>query len=258
MFYSMTPFGVYCSAVSVAAILLNILFLVVTKLKRVEGFQEVLVFMRNIAVGYILLSLCIIALAPQCVINGQSAIFLPHGLAATLDSVVLVSTAIKIVVIVKYVDSIYKYQKNNLTCLFQHGLASFSAGIYLYTVFSFMIMFLYRYNVTCKTSVMSSVFSRRNITTFMITAGVFCVIQAVLFYYSAVDSTFLSEKLNRTEDIEAVLYRETSQSMQMQKQNEQQLQQQQQSQGQEHPQQQQGFNNENAIPRSVSNLNSSY
>lgn len=87
----------------------------------------------------------------------------------------------------------------------QHALGSLGAGVYLYTAFSFMVMFLYRYNVTCKTSLMSSVFSRRNIPTFMCTAAVFCAIQTVLFYYSAVDSAFLVERLNRTADLDAVL-----------------------------------------------------
>lgn len=48
-------------------------------------------------------------------------------------------------------------------------------------------MFLYRYNVTCKTSSLSSIFSIKNITAFLLTAGIFSLIQAVLFYYSAVD-----------------------------------------------------------------------
>ncbi|CAD5232153.1 unnamed protein product [Bursaphelenchus xylophilus] len=191
-----TSFGLYCAIVSIISILLNLLFLLVTKLKRVEGFQEVLVFMRNIAVGYILMSLCLVAIAPQQVVVNASIIFIPHGLLAQADSVLM------------------------------HGLASLGCGIYLYTVFSFMVMFLYRYNVTCKTSMMSSVFSRRNITTFLLTAGIFCVIQSVLFYYSAVDATYLSEKLNRTRDIDSILAKD--QNLQRQLQNQADIQQQQQ------------------------------
>jgi hypothetical protein len=49
-------------------------------------------------------------------------------------------------------------------------------------------MFLYRYNVTCKTNSLTSIFGNRNIAAFLCTAMVFALIQSALFYYSAVDS----------------------------------------------------------------------
>ncbi|KAI6219156.1 hypothetical protein M3Y99_01674100 [Aphelenchoides fujianensis] len=167
-------FGLFCTIVSILSIALNVLFLIVTHLTRVEGFQEVLIFMRNISVAYILLSLTILAITPQSVWTGSSLIQLPHGLL------------------------------NHAEPQYLNGLASFGCATYLYAVLCFCIMFLYRYNVTCKTSAMSSIFSRRNITAFLISAGVFCFIQAVLFYYSAVDPSFLMERLNRTKDLDAM------------------------------------------------------
>lgn len=86
-----TPLGLYCSVVSVVSIALNLLFLAVTHLKRVEGFQEVLLFMRNIAVAYVLMSGCVLALAPQLVVSGSSVVFLPHGLLAQADPAALAS-----------------------------------------------------------------------------------------------------------------------------------------------------------------------
>ncbi|KAI6241970.1 hypothetical protein M3Y99_00273000 [Aphelenchoides fujianensis] len=163
-------FGLFCTVVSILSIALNVLFLIVTHLTRVEGFQEVLIFMRNISVAYILLSLTILAIAPQSVWTGTSLIQLPHGLL------------------------------NHAEPQYLNGLASFGCATYLYAVLCFSII----YNVTCKTSAMSSIFSRRNINAFLISAGVFCFIQAVLFYYSAVDPSFLMERLNRTKDLDAM------------------------------------------------------
>lgn len=48
---------------------------------------------------------------------------------------------------------------------------------------------------------MSAIFSRKNIAVFLIAAVVFCLIQSVLLYYSAVDSQYLREKLNKTRDL---------------------------------------------------------
>ncbi|KAI6189834.1 hypothetical protein M3Y97_00051500 [Aphelenchoides bicaudatus] len=164
-------FGTYCTVISLASIVLNGLFLVVTRLKRVEGFQEVLVFMQNIAIGYALMSICMIILAPQTVVLSTSLVFLPRGLGAHFDSAVL------------------------------NAIASFGFGCYLYTVLNFVTMFLFRYNVTCKTSSLSTVFSRRNILAFLCTAGIYSAICASLFYYSTVDSKLLVERINRTKDL---------------------------------------------------------
>lgn len=85
--------------------------------------------------------------------------------------------------------------------LFQNAIGSLGAGCYLYTVLCFCILFFYRYNVTCKTSTLSTIFSRRNIAVFLVAAIVFSLIQSVLLNYSAVDSQYLREKLNRTRDL---------------------------------------------------------
>lgn len=71
--------------------------------------------------------------------------------------------------------------------------------------------------MTCKTNTLSTIFGRKNIVTFLATAGIFCFIQAVLFHYSAVDPMVstseapsenvnvflqtLKERLNRSKDI---------------------------------------------------------
>ncbi|KAI6213631.1 hypothetical protein M3Y94_00172900 [Aphelenchoides besseyi] len=150
-------FGTICTVISIASIALNVLFLSVTHLTRVEGFQEVLLFLRNISSAYILVSFCILSIAPQSVIAGTSLIQLPHGLVAHSESQIV------------------------------NAIASFGCASYLYAILVFSLMFLYRYNVLCKTSVLSTIFSSRNINAFLIAAGVFCLIQAVLFYYSTVD-----------------------------------------------------------------------
>ncbi|KAI6186668.1 7TM GPCR, serpentine receptor class r (Str) family-containing protein [Aphelenchoides besseyi] len=146
---------------------------VVTNLTRVEGFQEVLLFLRNISSAYILVSLCLLSIAPQTVIAGTSLIHLPHGLVAHSESQIV------------------------------NAIASFGCASYLYAILVFSLMFLYRYNVLCQTRVLSTIFSLRNINAFLIAAGVFCFIQAVLFYYSTVDSLYLMDRLNRTKDLDS-------------------------------------------------------
>ncbi|KAI6236959.1 hypothetical protein M3Y95_00214500 [Aphelenchoides besseyi] len=166
-------FGTICTVISIASIALNVLFLSVTHLTRVEGFQEVLLFLRNISSAYILVSFCILSIAPQSVIAGTSLIQLPHGLVAHSESQIV------------------------------NAIASFGCASYLYAILVFSLMFLYRYNVLCKTSVLSTIFSSRNINAFLIAAGVFCLIQAVLFYYSTVDPLYLMDRLNRTKDLDS-------------------------------------------------------
>uniref|UniRef100_A0AC34RM05 G protein-coupled receptor n=1 Tax=Panagrolaimus sp. JU765 TaxID=591449 RepID=A0AC34RM05_9BILA len=153
------------------SIVLNVFFLIVTHLRRVEGFQEVLIFMQNISIGYILMSACLLGVAPQAVTLGTSTIRIPYGLLESFEPSFL----------------------NIISC--------FGAGCYLYTVLCFCILFFYRYNVTCKTSTLSAIFSRKNIAVFLIASIVFCMIQSVLLYYSAVDPQYLREKLNKTRDL---------------------------------------------------------
>uniref|UniRef100_A0A914EF92 G protein-coupled receptor n=2 Tax=Acrobeloides nanus TaxID=290746 RepID=A0A914EF92_9BILA len=160
----------YCNVVCLIGIILNAYFLIVARLRRVEGFQEVVIFMCNIAVGYILMSLCIIVVAPQSIYIGTSNVRVPYGILAHLDS------------------------------SFLNAVAAFGFACYLYTVLSFCVMFLYRYNVTCKTNTMSTILSRKNIAIFLATSGLFCIIQAVLIYYSYVDPQYLRDRLNVTKD----------------------------------------------------------
>ncbi|KAE9554355.1 hypothetical protein FO519_002414 [Halicephalobus sp. NKZ332] len=167
----MAIFSTYCIVGSLVSIVLNCFFLIVTHLRRVEGFQEVLIFMQNISIGYILMSLCLLAIIPQSVTLGSANIIIPYGLLDT-------------------------FEPN-----FLNIIASFGVGCYLYTVLCFCILFFYRYNVTCKTSVLSSIFSRRNIAVFLAAAIIFSLIQAVLLNYSSVDSQYLRERLNRTRDL---------------------------------------------------------
>uniref|UniRef100_A0A7E4VL55 G_PROTEIN_RECEP_F1_2 domain-containing protein n=1 Tax=Panagrellus redivivus TaxID=6233 RepID=A0A7E4VL55_PANRE len=168
----LTPIIVpYCEIACIVSIVVNLFFLVVTHLRRVEGFQEVLIFMRNISIGYILMSLCLLALVPRSVTLATSTIRIPYGILQNFDAT------------------------------FLNGIASFGAGIYLYTAITFCILFLYRYNVTCKTTTLSTIFSRANIFVFLVATAVVCLVQAGLIYYSAVDATFLRDRLNRTRDL---------------------------------------------------------
>lgn len=52
--------------------------------------QEVLIFMCNIAVGYILVSIIVLAIAPQSITLGSCNIRVPHGLLAHFDPTFLV------------------------------------------------------------------------------------------------------------------------------------------------------------------------
>ncbi|KAI1723345.1 serpentine type 7TM GPCR chemoreceptor srd domain-containing protein [Ditylenchus destructor] len=167
----MMLFTVYSTLVSLAGIALNILFLIVTKMKRVEGFQEVLVFMQNISVGYILVAFVILLVAPRSVTMGTSNIRIPQGLLSQMEP------------------------------SFLTALVSFGAGCYLYTVTNFCVMFLYRYNVTCKTNSLSTIFGRRNIGIFLLASALFALIEAVLLYYSAVNPDYLMERMNRSEEV---------------------------------------------------------
>ncbi|KAI1722913.1 serpentine type 7TM GPCR chemoreceptor srd domain-containing protein [Ditylenchus destructor] len=81
----MKLFTAYSTLVSLAGIALNVLFLIVTRIKRVEGFQEVLVFMQNISIGYILVAFVILLVAPLSVTMGTSNIRVPQGVLSQLD-----------------------------------------------------------------------------------------------------------------------------------------------------------------------------
>jgi hypothetical protein len=74
----------------------------------------------------------------------------------------------------------------------QGGIAVFGAGCLMFTMLTLCLMFLgllYRYNVTCKTSSMSTIFNNKNICIFLLAAGVFGLIEAILLHYSRVDSS---------------------------------------------------------------------
>uniref|UniRef100_A0A914NFL1 Uncharacterized protein n=1 Tax=Meloidogyne incognita TaxID=6306 RepID=A0A914NFL1_MELIC len=63
-------------------IVMNLLFILVTRIQRVERVQEVLIFMRSISVGYILVALALMAVAPQSITLASTNIRIPHGLLA--------------------------------------------------------------------------------------------------------------------------------------------------------------------------------
>jgi hypothetical protein len=67
----------------------------------------------------------------------------------------------------------------------QNGLSAFGVGCYLFTALTFTLLFLYHYRKTA--GQMSTVFASKNVPVFMGTFSLFCVVQAVLLFYSKVD-----------------------------------------------------------------------
>uniref|UniRef100_A0AC35FS57 7TM GPCR serpentine receptor class x (Srx) domain-containing protein n=1 Tax=Panagrolaimus sp. PS1159 TaxID=55785 RepID=A0AC35FS57_9BILA len=87
----MAIYATYVFVGCILSIVLNLFFLLVTHLRRVEGFQEVLVFMRNISIGYILMAFCLMGIVPQAITNGSSIIRISYGKLEYFDANFLVS-----------------------------------------------------------------------------------------------------------------------------------------------------------------------
>uniref|UniRef100_A0A915DQM9 G protein-coupled receptor n=1 Tax=Ditylenchus dipsaci TaxID=166011 RepID=A0A915DQM9_9BILA len=150
---------------------LNCLFLVVTRLRRVEAFQEVVIFASNISVGYIFVSLAMLAVAPQSLVLGAMSICVPHGFLAQFDPTLL------------------------------SLVACFGAGCLMYTFLTMSVMLMFRYNVTCKTSSMSSIFNQKNIFLFLVLSVIFSFIEFVLLHHSVVDPNHVLERLNQSKEL---------------------------------------------------------
>nr|CAD2134985.1 unnamed protein product [Meloidogyne enterolobii] len=166
----MRSFTAYCAILSMVGIVMNLLFILVTRIQRVERVQEVLIFMRSISVGYILVALALMAVAPQSITLASTNIRIPHGLLALSNA--------------------------GLTSNFMNGLAAFGAGCFLFTAFCFCLLFLYHYRKTA--GQMSTVFAPKNVPVFLGVAIVFCLVQSFLLFYSKVDPNYLLERLSRS------------------------------------------------------------
>ncbi|KAL3069438.1 hypothetical protein niasHS_018163 [Heterodera schachtii] len=172
----MRPLTSLCTILSLFGVLLNILFLVVTRLQRVERIQEVLIFLRSISIGYILVALSIMAVAPQSITLASANIRIPHGLLVVGNA--------------------------GASSNFMSALAAFGVGSFLFTAFSFLLLFLYHYRKTA--GQMSTVFAPKNVPVFVGVAFVYCLVQSVLLYYSKVEPSLLLERLSRSKKWEQV------------------------------------------------------
>uniref|UniRef100_A0A1I8B2B5 7TM_GPCR_Srx domain-containing protein n=1 Tax=Meloidogyne hapla TaxID=6305 RepID=A0A1I8B2B5_MELHA len=177
----MRSFTAYCAILSMIGIVMNLLFILVTRIQRVERVQEVLIFMRSISVGYIFVALALMAVAPQSITLASTNIRIPHGLLA-LSNAGLTSNFMAIYLI----QLIFS----------QNGLAAFGAGCFLFTAFCFCLLFLYHYRKTA--GQMSTVFAPKNVPVFLGVAIVFCLVQSFLLFYSKVDPNYLLERLSRS------------------------------------------------------------
>ncbi|KAF7629224.1 hypothetical protein Mgra_00009246 [Meloidogyne graminicola] len=170
----MRSFAAYCAILSAIGIVMNLLFILVTRIQRVERVQEVLIFMRSISVGHIFVALSLMAVAPQSITLASTNIRVPHGLLVISNAGL----------------------SSNFMASCINGVSAFGAGCFLFTAFCFCLLFLYHYRKTA--GQMSTVFAPKNVPVFLGVAIVFCLVQAFLLYYSKVDPNYLLERLSRS------------------------------------------------------------
>ncbi|TKR88553.1 hypothetical protein L596_012778 [Steinernema carpocapsae] len=167
----MSLFQIYCSAMSLFSITCNLMLIIISKFKILDAVQELRMFLANIAVADIILSLCILGIAPQNVVRGTSTIRIPHGLLTQLAPEYL-----------------------SLIC-------AFAVAVYMYVVLSYALLFLYRLAVMNSNSLLASILTGKNIFIFFGAVVVICAIEMILVHLSSTDTGYLWDKLNRTSDV---------------------------------------------------------
>uniref|UniRef100_A0AC35UD67 7TM_GPCR_Srx domain-containing protein n=1 Tax=Rhabditophanes sp. KR3021 TaxID=114890 RepID=A0AC35UD67_9BILA len=164
----MSGFQIFCGISGLVGAVANVLVIVISKIKKDSGNQDVQSTFLHICGSSILICLCMTATMSQEIRYDTAVIKIPHGFLA-------------------------KSSPNFLT-----GIYAIQTSSYTYILFNISIMFLNRLNVICNKNTMSTIFSSKNMKIFTALAVIISLIQAAFVVLTAVDTNFLWERLNKT------------------------------------------------------------